>query len=61
MVRKNRRERIDGTYFNLHLRTEIIKRGTLKLLPIETRFAFLENTVLLLAGALERRKRKGKS
>jgi hypothetical protein len=56
MVRKNRRREIGWEIKSLYLRTAIIRNGTLGKFPVEARISFLENTVLLLADALERRK-----
>lgn len=60
MVRKNRRRKACKHIENFHLRTEIIRNGTLCKFPLEARVSFLETTVLMLVDALERRRHPAK-
>ena len=57
-IRENRRQKQCSTIKSLKLRSEIIRNGTLARTAPEIRLSFLENTVVLLVDALERRKRK---
>jgi len=63
MVRKDRRKNEYHPILDLKIRSQMLKDGTLARsnFQLESRISFLENTVVLMIDALERRKRKKKS